>query len=182
MSIIKQAIIPEHIRQALKQSGIKIKKYRSPVSVERDLTRFIKRNEVLHLSTYQKNVVRSTPVGYRSKGLTFYILSEGGGKFANLKENKRVAFSIAEPYSVDDDFWGYKGLQAWGKARVYSRIKNPDLFKEAFKAMGLRVGAKKLKLKDLSPYFNHKIIEIVPVRIKYTNPREGVYRITWEAS
>jgi nitroimidazol reductase NimA-like FMN-containing flavoprotein (pyridoxamine 5'-phosphate oxidase superfamily) len=149
------------------------------ISFEKDLQAFIKRNEVLHLCTQKKNAVRSTPVGYASMGLTVYVFSEGGGKFANLKENNNVAFSIAEPFKVAEDFWAYKGIQGWGKAKVYSRNEHPRQFEKALKMMNLVVNGRKLRAQDLSHHFNHKIIEINPAKIKYTNPREGIYSATW---
>ena len=179
MAKIRQAPIPAHIQPALDRSGIIIKKYRSATSFEKDLQKFFKRNEVLHLCTQKKNAVRSTPVGYASKGLTVYVLSEGGGKFANLKENRNVAFSIAEPFKVAEDFWNYKGIQGWGKTRVYSRKEHPSQFKEALDAMNLVVNNRRLRVEDLSDHYNHKIIEITLSKIKYTNPREGVYSVTW---
>jgi nitroimidazol reductase NimA-like FMN-containing flavoprotein (pyridoxamine 5'-phosphate oxidase superfamily) len=179
MAKIRQAPVPAHIQPALIRSGITIKKYRSARSFEKDLRNFIKRNEVLHLCTQKKNAVRSTPVGYKSKDLIVYVLSEGGGKFANLKENKNVAFSIAEPFKVAEDFWGYKGMQVWGKAKVYSRKEHPRQFEKALEMMNLVVNGRKLRAQDLSSHFNHKIIEINPLRIKYTNPREGVFNVMW---
>ena len=111
MAKIRIQPVPSYVRPLLRQAGIKIKNYRSVASFEKDLQGFIKRNEVLHLCTQKKDSIRSTPVGYKSHGMTFYVFSEGGGKFANLKENKQVAFSIAEPFKVAEDFWGYKGIQ-----------------------------------------------------------------------
>ena len=180
MAKIKQHPVPVHALPALKQSDIRIKKYRSAASFEKDLLKFIQRNEVLHLCTQRKGALRATPVGYKAHGFTFYVFTEGGGKIANLKENKNVAFSIAEPFRLADDFWAYKGIQVWGKAKVYSKNENPDQFEKAFNVMDLKAGPKKLRVNDLSPHFNHKIIEIIPTRIKYTNPREGIFRITWE--
>ena len=179
MTKIRQAPVPAHIQPALERSGITIKKYRSARSFEKDLRNFIKRNEVLHLCTQKKNAVRSTPVGYTSKGLTLYVFSEGGGKFSNLKENRNVSFSIAEPFKVAEDFWAYKGIQGWGKARVYSRKEHPPQFEKALDTMNLVVNGKKLRAEHLSSHYNHKIIEIHSAKIKYTNPREGIYSITW---
>ncbi len=133
MSKIKQDPIPTNVIPAFKRSGLKIKNYRSPSSFEKDLIRFIKRNEVLHLCTSKNDAPRSTPVGYKSRGLTFYILSEAGGKFINLKKNKQVSLSIAEPYKLVEGFWGYKGLQAWGKADVYSRKSTPNSLRKLLK-------------------------------------------------
>ena len=85
------------------------------------------------MSTSKKDKPRSTPIGYVAQGLAFFIFSEGGGKLSNLKVNKHVSFSIAEPYYVEKDFFGDKGLQAWGKAKVYSMKQNPKQFREALK-------------------------------------------------
>jgi nitroimidazol reductase NimA-like FMN-containing flavoprotein (pyridoxamine 5'-phosphate oxidase superfamily) len=179
MSKIKQDPIPTNVIPVLKRSGLKITNYRSVSSFEKVLLKFIKRNEVLHLCTSKNDTPRSTPVGYKSRGLTFYIFSEGGGKFSNFKKNKQVAFSIAEPYKLAEGFWGYKGLQAWGEAAVYSRKEHTELFEKAFKQMNMVVGGRKMQLKNLAPEFNHKINVIEPKRIRYTNPTEGIFRISW---
>jgi hypothetical protein len=179
MPTIKQQPVPEFILPVFKRHGIKIKNYRTPTAFERDLKKFLKRNHILHLSTCNINTPRSTPLEYRLNGLTFYILSEGGGKFNNLMKNKKVSFSIAEPYNSEKDFWGSKGLQAWGKARVHSLKENPIQFKDALKKMKLTRVLKKLGMQEL-PDLNFRIIEITPDRIKYGNPREGVYKVTWE--
>ena len=179
MSSIRQQPVPQNLIPILTKVGIRIKKYKSSVSFEKDLIKLIKRNQVLHLCTSKNDAPRSTPVGYMSRGLTFYVLSEGGSKFSNLKKNKQVAFSIAEPYNLADDFWGYKGLQAWGKAVIYSRKEDSELFEKAFKAMNIVIGGRKIQSKNLNPKFNHKIIVIEPNRIRYTNPAEGIFRVSW---
>ncbi len=180
MPKIKQQPVPRMVLPLFKKEGIKIKNYKSPDSFERDLKKFLKKNHVLHLSTCKNNSPRSTPLEYRLSGMTFYILSEGGGKFENLKNNKKVSFSIAGPYNSEEDFWGSSGMQAWGTARVYGRKENPLKFREAFKKMNIMKVLKKLGMKELTPGFNFRIIEITPDRIKYGNPRKGVFKVTWE--
>jgi len=179
MSKIKQPPVPEMVLPLFKREGIKVKQYKSTESFERDLKRFLKKNHVLHLSTCKNNSPRSTPLEYRLSGLTFYILSEGGGKFDNLKNNKKVSFSIAEPYDSEEDFFGSRGLQAWGTAKVYSRKEDPDRFLEAIKKMKIMRVLKKLGMKELTPNFNYRIIEIIPDRMKYNNLREGVFSVAW---
>ena len=98
MAKITQLPVPAPFIAVFKQTGIKIKQYRSPASFERDLKLFLKRNHVLHLSTSSGDVPRSTPLEYRLNGLTVYVLSEGGGKFVNLKTNKKISFSIHHHY------------------------------------------------------------------------------------
>ena len=180
MATLKQPPVPAPMTGVLKRDGVKLKHYKSTSSFEKELLKFINKNHVLHLSTCRKNICRSTPLEYRNHGFTFYILSEGGVKFENLKHNRDICFSIAEPYSSEDDFWGYKGLQAWGKARVISRKENPDDFNAALGKMKIRRVLKKLGMKDIPKEFSYRIIEITPSRIKYNNPRAGVFRIIWE--
>ncbi len=180
MSRIKQQPLPDIIKPVYKAEGITIRNYKSSESFEKDIRKFIGRNQVLHLSTSKKDKPRSTPLGYMTQGLTFFILSEGGGKFSNLKINKHVSFSIAEPYYVEKDFFGDKGLQAWGKAKVYSMKQNPKQFREALKKMNIKRGKRTSEPEDLPAIFHYRIIEITPDRIKYRNVREGIYNITWE--
>ena len=59
---------------------------------------YLKKHNVLHLATCRDNEPRSTPLEYFNHGLTVYILSEGGGKFANLKANQKISYSICDPY------------------------------------------------------------------------------------
>ena len=179
MPKIKQQPVPKPMEQAFRSAGMSLKKYRSPASFERDLKKFLARNHVLHLSTCRGKTPRSTPLEYRLHNLTFYILSEGGGKFANLKENKRVSFGIAEPYDSRADFFGNKGVQVWGAARVCSMRDDPARFRAALKRMNAAKGHTKIEIKNLLPRFNYRIIEIDPDRIKYGNPREGVFQVTW---
>ena len=180
MPKIKQQPVPQMVLPVLKQAGIRIKNYKSVASFEKDLQKFLKRNHVLHLCTCKKNSPRCTPLEYRLSGLTFYILSEGGGKFDNLKINKKVSFGIAEPYNSDEDYFSAKGVQAWGTVKVIGIKENPNKFNAALKKMNIMKAMRKLGFKELPPNFNYRIIEITPDRIKYGNLREGVYHITWE--
>ena len=179
MPKIMQQPVPECVKPFFKSAGIRIKKYASAASFEKDLTGFLARNHVLHLGTSKGRAPRVTPLEYRLNGMTFYVLSEGGGKFANLKENKRVSFGIAEPYNSQADFFGNKGLQAWGLANVYSLRGEPAKFCAALKKINAAKGYHKIEIKNLLPHFNYRIIEIIPDKIKYGNPREGVFQITW---
>jgi hypothetical protein len=180
MSNLKQQPLPDIVKPFYKKEGIKIKTYKSPESFQKVLVKFIARNQVLHLCTSKKDKPRATPLGYMSQGLTVFILSEGGGKFINLKENKHVSFSIAEAYDVKKDFFGDKGLQAWGKAKGYSLRQNPEPFREALRKMNIKKGARPLRPEDLPSVFHYRIIEITPDKIRYRNAREGIFNATWK--
>jgi hypothetical protein len=109
MATILQQPVPAPVLPLMKKQGVRIKNFKSAAEFERFLLKFLTRNNVLHLSTCKGTACRSTPLEYRLVGMTFYVLSEGGGKFANLKANKNVSCSIAEPYHPRQDFWSYKG-------------------------------------------------------------------------
>ena len=179
MPRIIQQKVSDAALKAFKQNGIKLKNFKTPVSFEKELTKFIKKNHVLHLSTCFNNTPRSTPLEFRFNELIFYVLSEGGGKFANLNKNRKVSFSIAEPYNSIEDYWSFKGIQAWGNANVYNQRKNPRQFNEAMKKMKLPEQLKKLGIKELPSGHNYRIVEIIPDIIKYGNPQEGVYWTKW---
>jgi hypothetical protein len=179
MAKIKQLKPPSFALPILKKDGVKLKYFPSAASFEKVLMKFLKRNNVLHLSTCKNRMPRATPLEYRLVGFTFYILSEGGEKFNNLKVNKNVSFSIAEPYHPKEDFWGAKGLQAWGKAKVYSRKTDPRRFENALKKMKVYQSLQKMGVNDLPPQLNFRIIEITPDRMRYGSLREGVFKVTW---
>lgn len=180
MATIRQQKIPSSALPVFRQAGIKIKGFKSAAEFERVLIKFLKRNNVLHLSTTRNDLPRTTPLEYRLDGFTFYILSEGGGKFNNLKANPNVSFSIAEPYDADQDYFGARGLQAWGKAEVYSKKADPRLFERALQRMKVYETLKKLGVSELPPQFNFRVIEITPDRMTLSAVREGVYRVTWQ--
>ena len=46
--------------------------------------------------------------------------------------------------------------------------------------MNIKKSLKKLGLKDLPPQINYRLIEITPDRVRYGNPGEGVFKVTWE--
>ena len=179
MAKLRQPKCPSALLPLLKEGKIKLKNFKSASAFEKVLLKFLREQNVLHLCTCRNNQPRATPLEYRLHGLTFYILSEGGGKFNNLKVNKNVSFSIAAPYDSNKDFWGAKGLQAWGKAKVYSMKDNPRRFKDALKKIKAYETMKSAGVEGLPPQFNYRFIEITPDRFNYGNLREGIYHVTW---
>ena len=179
MARIKELKVPSSVVPVLDKAGIKLRHFKTVKEFEKVLLKFLKKQNVLHLSTCKDNIPRTTPLEYRLSGFTFYILSEGGKKFVNLKTNKNVSFSIAAPYNPKKDFWGSKGIQAWGKASVYSKKSNPKRFEAALQKMRVYETIKLMGLRELPKQFNYRIIEISPDEIRYGNLREGIYKITW---
>jgi hypothetical protein len=73
---------------------------------------------MVFLATSAKDFPRCTLLGYRNLGTTLDILSEGGGKFANLKKNKNVSWAIASRIRGGKNLLWVQGLQCWGIAEV----------------------------------------------------------------
>ena len=83
--------------------------------LKKKIEQFLYRNRICALSTCYNNSPRSTPVRYRNKGLSIYIVTEGGGKIRNIIKNPSVSVSLFGEYS---GFQSVKGLQVWGKAEI----------------------------------------------------------------
>jgi nitroimidazol reductase NimA-like FMN-containing flavoprotein (pyridoxamine 5'-phosphate oxidase superfamily) len=181
MPSVKQQPLPKLFEAQFAKAGVALKHYQSAESFEKDLMGFLSRNHVLHLSLCKDNVPRSTPLEYRLDGMVFYVLSAGGAKFDYLKKNNKVSFSIAEPYDSEVDYFGYKGLQAWGTAEIISKSNHPEAFDLAFEKLKCGNLLKQLGVTELLPGMNYRFIKLTPDRIKYQNPREGVFRVTWKS-
>ncbi len=151
---------------------LKIKKKRlSEDELRNAVLTFLKESTICTLATCSNNVPRSTPVRYRSKGFTLYVLAEGGMKIKNMLENPLVSVSIYGNYS---GFQSVKGLQMWGKAEIV----NPDggeAYREANKIVNLegREDLKDLGIDKIK--HNMKAIKITIERARYLSIPDGVF-------
>ena len=140
---------------------------------------YLNQHNVLHLATCKDNEPRCTPLEYFNNGLTVYISSEGGGKFANLKVNSKVSFSISDPYEPNEDFFGASGLQVWGTASTFKKNDNPEKHEKIREFTRNREGLKKLGLEAAANSFNFNIITIEPIKIRYLSLRRGFRNALW---
>lgn len=162
------------------EQGLKIIEEISVSAFEKVVTDYLDGHNVLHLSTCRNNEPRSTAVEYFNQGLTVYVLSEGGGKVANIKENPKVSYTIADPYHPGEDFFGASGLQVWGTAACFRKEENPKKFLSIY---ALSAAGKNLDgqgLAEKAQQVNFAVITIVPERIRYLNYRAGFRRAVWE--
>jgi len=160
------------------QARVKLKKFHSTEEFEQEVIRFMKSHDILYLATTQNDNPRCTPLGYVNRGLTVYILSEGGGKFANLKANSKVAYSIASRIKRGRGLMRVRGLQVWGRAKVISMKEDRDKFEEVLTLMGVTHTLKRKGVQALPP-FNYRIIKIEPEKMRYLNLPEGINNVTW---
>ncbi|MBN2108497.1 MAG: hypothetical protein JW832_13815 [Deltaproteobacteria bacterium] len=147
---------------------------------EKVISDYLGSHNILHLATCMNNEVRSTTLEYFNNGLTVYVLSEGGGKLANLKANANVGYTIADPYNPEKDFFGASGIQVWGRATVFRKNDAPEIFasinRYARGADSLELQALKAKAATVNFY----VITIEPDKIIYLNYRQGYRKATWE--
>lgn len=160
--------------------NIKLIESISEKEFEDEIIAYLNQHNVLHLATSKNDDPRSTPLEYFNNGLTVYIFSEGGGKFANLKANPKVCFSISDPYEPVEDFFGAVGLQVWGNASVFKKNDDRARFEQIYKYSRNAEALKKHGLDQMAAEFNFNVITIEPFRIRYLNMRKGFRNIGWE--
>lgn len=161
-----------------KQAGVKLRQFRSVKEFEQEVENFMKKHDIVYLATSRNDHTRCTPLGYMNKGLTLYILSEGGGKLANMKANPNVSYSIASRIKGGKGFMRVRGLQVWGKAKLISMKEDREKFEETLTLMGVTQSLKRRGIKGLPP-FNYRIIKIVPEKVRYLNLPMGIFNVTW---
>ena len=140
---------------------------------------YLNKHNVLHLATCRDNEPRSTPLEYFNHGLTVYVLSEGGGKFANLKANQKVSFSICDPYEPFEDYLGATGLQVWGIASTFKKNDDLQRFQAIYQYSRNAEALKKHGIEQMAAMVNFNIITIEPVKMRYLDLRQGFRNVTW---
>jgi len=141
----------------------------SKEELKEEIICFLRENNVVTLATCRDNMPRATALEYRSDGLTIYIGSEGGGKFANLAVNKNVSFTVAAPYTT---FFSLHAVQGWGKAEVYA--EGTKEFDEGMNIIKPERVFAELGMKSMPPVFNRRLIKVIPERLKYGHLIKGI--------
>ena len=138
--------------------------------LKKKIIEFLEENRICTLATCSNNIPRSTPVRYRSKDLTIYILTEGGMKVKNIKENPSVSVSLCGCYS---GFQSVRGLQIWGKAEIINS-EDKERYLEARKIINIeeREDLKQMGIKDIRP--DMKVIKIEIEIARYLSFPEGI--------
>lgn len=117
---------------------------------------YITQNNTCALATSNGNLVRCTPIEYSYVDGNFYLFSEGGLKFAALKDNKNVCMAIFDKYTG----WGkLNGMQVTGIAEVVEPFSDEYINFINYKKIPLEA------IKKLDNTMN--LIKIIPTRIDY---------------
>jgi nitroimidazol reductase NimA-like FMN-containing flavoprotein (pyridoxamine 5'-phosphate oxidase superfamily) len=162
--------IEKDFENILKRDPVKL----TDEELKKKIGQFLDKNRICTLSTCYNNMPRSTPVRYRSNGLTIYIVTEGGGKIRNIMKNPLVSVSLFGDYS---GFQSVKGLQIWGKAEIIAPNKK-DSHAEALKVLQLkeRDDLKEIDMKDVRQ--DMYIIKINTQKARYLDFPEGILNQT----
>ena len=162
--------IENDFENILKRDPVKLTDQELKEKVEQ----FLDKNRICALSTCYNNIPRSTPVRYRSEGLTIYIVTEGGGKIRNIMKNPSVSVSLFGEYS---GFQSVKGLQIWGKAEIIAPQKK-ESYIEALEVLELkkRDDLKKIDMNNVRQ--DMYIIKIAVQKARYLDFPEGILNQT----
>ena len=176
-------IVPRASRRGkviYKKQNIKLINSITEKEFEDVVVQYLNQHNMLHLATCRDNEPRSTSLEYFNNGMTVYIFSEGGGKFANLKVNNRVSYSICDPYNPAEDFYAASGLQVWGIASAFKKNDDPEKYRQIRKYSRNTESLKKQGLDQAAESFNFNVITIEPQKIRYLNLRQGYRNIVWK--
>lgn len=176
-------LTPEEREQLMEQAYRKMNIKRRQLSrkeLETEIVDYLSKKQPCSLATCSLDgEPRISVVDYVNEGLTIYIISEGGGKFKNLKENKRVAVGIGTGAKALKT----RGINIWGIADVFAdgdpefehglKLLKP-IFEEMARAMGVTSGVP-------IPRDILRLIRVTPTRIVYHHTMKGIKHALWEA-
>jgi len=125
-----------------------------------------------------EGIPRVSVVDYVNDDLTIYIMSEGGGKFKNIKENNRVGIGIG---TSNQTMRSVRGINISGTADVFTDetpefAKGLQLFRPFLEDIEKMTG-KPAKM----PEGIMKLIRVTPTHIVYFHYNKGIGNALWEA-
>ena len=109
------------------------------------------------VATCSDNIPRASTVEFFPVGTTLYILTEGGKKLENIKQNPHVSIAINAAFTGWSDV---KGLQITGTAEIGE--EGSSIFKEGIQAYKRR---RRLKSAALPDFMN--VIKVKPSKMEY---------------
>ena len=147
--------------------------------LEKEIIDYLSKKQPCSLATCGKDgAPRISVVDYVNDGLIIYIISEGGDKFKNLKENNRVAVGIG----TGSKALKTRGVNIWGIADVFAD-GDPEfedgikLFKTIFEEMAQALGKGS---EMILPRGILRLIRITPIRMVYHHTMKGIKHARWE--
>jgi menaquinone-dependent protoporphyrinogen IX oxidase/uncharacterized protein YhbP (UPF0306 family) len=121
---------------------------------------FLTKHNTCTLSTGYANRIRSTPIEYTYRDGSFYILSEGGEKFANILLNEKVSVAVYDHYTGMNCL---AGMQITGKASIVEQ--EDDEYRKILKLKGLDVKA------VISMPVKMNMVKIITEKVEFLNSK-----------
>lgn len=147
--------------------------------LEDEITKYLGKKHPCSLATCgHDGVPRISVVDYMNDGLTIYIISEGGEKFKNIRENNRVALGIGTSAKTTRSV---RGVNIWGVAEVFTD-DTPEfahalqLFSPILQSMESELGGPIALPKGLL-----RVIRVTPTKMVYHHNAAGIKNAHWTA-
>ena len=155
------------------------RKHPSREELEKEIIDYLSKKHPCSLATCSKDgIPRISVVDYKNDGLNLYIMTEGGAKLKNIKENNNVAIGIG---TSTQSMRSVRGVNLWGTAEIFTDdtpefAKGLELFKP-FLADIEKMTGKPAKL----PPGIMKLIRVTPLKMIYFHYNRGIGNALWEA-
>ena len=155
------------------------RKHLSKEELEKEIIDYLEKKHPCSLATCGKDgVPRISVVDYMSDGLIIYIVSEGGEKFKNIRENNKVAIGIGTSAKTT---LSVRGVNICGVAEVFTDeteefARGMELFGKIIK--DIRTSA---KTSFEMPNGLLRMIKITPTKMVYHHNVKGIKNAHWKA-
>ena len=166
------------IEEMIKMLGVE-RKHLSKTDLEQEIIDYLSKKHPCSLATCGKDgMPRISVVDYINEGLTIYILSEGGTKFKNIRENNHVAIGIGTSTQTTRSV---RGVNIRGIAEVFADdtpefAHGKKLFRTIIEDM------EKMKGKPVQfPSGIMRLIRVNPFKMVYHHFNKGIGNARWEA-
>lgn len=162
----------------IKMLGLE-RKHPSKEELEEEIIDYLSKKHPCSLGTCGKDgIPRISVVDYKNDGLTLHIMTEGGAKLKNIKENNNVAVGIG---TSTQTMRSVRGVNIWGIADIFyddcpEFAKGLELFKPFLEDIEKMTG----KPAQLPPGIM-KLIRVTPIKMTYFHYNKGIGNALWEA-
>jgi general stress protein 26 len=101
--------------------------------MEERIARFLDAGNVCVMATSLNDQPLATPIEYYQKDFIFIITGAATTKVRNLRANPRICIGIYGLFRQrwSDDWDRCQGVQAWGRAEVFTEGDNPQAYAQA---------------------------------------------------
>ena len=155
------------------------RKHPSKKELEEEVVDYLGKKHPCSLATCGiDGIPRISVVDYINEGLSIYIMSEGGEKFKNIKENNHVAIGIG---TSTHTLRSVRGINIWGTAEVFTDdtpefTRGLELFRPFIEDMEKLSGGP-----VQMPPGVMRLIRVTPTKMVYHHFNKGIGNVHWEA-